>query len=73
MYTNVFCLKHKFGYNGCEHTDESTKKENRKKVITRTRNNVRRLAITNFNENSSFFTATSADNITDMDYTNNEF
>ena len=66
-------MKHKFGCNGREHTDENTKKENRKKVITRTRNNVRRLAIANFDENSSFFTATSADNITDMDYANNEF
>jgi len=54
-------------------TNEKTKKENRKKVVTRIRNNIRRLAIANFNEHSRFFTATFKDNITNMDYANGQF
>ena len=53
--------------------DENTKIENRKKVVTRIRNNVRRLASGNFDENSRFFTATFADNVKEMDYANHEF
>ncbi|NQT67161.1 MAG: hypothetical protein HQ569_06260 [Actinobacteria bacterium] len=64
---------HKFKKSNKKNTDENTKKENRKKVVTRIRNNIRRLAIANFNEYSRFFTATFADNITNMDYANGQF
>jgi len=64
---------HKFKSSDRKNTSEETKKENRAKVITRTRNNVRRLAIVNFNKHSRFFTATFGDNIVNMDYANNEF
>lgn len=69
----VYAGYHKFTFKGRKPTDENTKKENRKKVATRIRNNVRRLALANFNEHSRFFTATFKDNITDMDFANNEF
>ncbi len=45
---------HKFTFKGRKPTDDNTKKENRKKVATRIRNNVRRLALANFNEQSRF-------------------
>lgn len=65
---------HKFKkYNNSNNTDENTKIDNRKKVVTRIRNNVRRLASANFDEHSRFFTATFAENITDMNYANHEF
>ena len=64
---------HKFRFKGRMPADEDTKIENRKKVATRTRNNVRRLAIANFDEKSRFFTATFADNITGMDFANKEY
>jgi len=69
----VYAGYHKFKKSNKKNTDENTKKENRKKVVTRIRNRVRRLAIANFDEHSRFFTATFADNITDMDFANNEF
>jgi len=69
----VYAGYHKFKKRSNKITDENTKKENRKKVVTRIRNNVRRLAIENFNEYSRFFGATFGDNITNMDYANNEF
>ena len=59
--------------NNKKNTNENIKKENRKKVVTRIRNNIRRLAITNFNEYSKFFTATFKDNINNMDYANGQF
>ncbi len=69
----VYAGYHKFKKKSIKITDENTKKENRKKVITRTRNNIRRLAIANFDEYSRFFTATFKDNITNMDYANGQF
>ncbi|TET15424.1 MAG: Rep protein [Actinobacteria bacterium] len=69
----VYAGYHKFKNMNKKNTNEKTKKENRKKVVTRIRNNIRRLAIANFNEYSRFFTATFKDNITGMDYANNEF
>jgi len=69
----VYAGYHKFKKRSNKITDENTKKENRKKVATRIRNNVRRLALANFDEHSRFFTATFADNIKDMDFANNEF
>jgi hypothetical protein len=54
-------------------TTEEVKIENRIKVVTRIRNRVRRLTLANFNENSKFFTATFAENITDMEFANYEF
>jgi len=70
----VYAGYHKFKkYNNGNNTDENTKLDNRKKVATRIRNNVRRLALANFDEYSRFFTATFADNIKDMDFANNEF
>ena len=69
----VYAGYHKFRFKGREHADENTKIENRKKVATRIRNNVRRLALANFDEHSRFFTATFKDNLTDMDFANNEF
>lgn len=68
----VYTGYHKFGFKGRMPADENKKIENRKKVATRIRN-IRRLALANFDENSRFFTTTFADNITDMDYANNEF
>jgi hypothetical protein len=53
--------------------DEKAKKENRAKVVTRIRNNVRRLAIANFDEHSKFFTTTFKDNVTDIGFGNNQF
>jgi len=69
----VYACYHKFKKSNKKNTDENAKKENRKKVVTRIRNNIRRLAIANFNEYSRFFTATFKDNITSMDYANSEF
>ncbi|MBA7508766.1 hypothetical protein ES705_00699 [subsurface metagenome] len=69
----VYVGYRKFVYKGRSCADENKKIENRKKVATRIRNNIRRLAIANFDEHSRFFTATFADNITDMDFANNEF
>jgi len=69
----VYAGYHKFKKSNKKNTNENTKKENRKKVVTRIRNNIRRLAIANFNEYSRFFTATFKDNITKMDYANCEF
>ena len=70
----VYAGYHKFKkYNNSNNTDENTKIDNRKKVVTRIRNNVRRLASANFDEHSRFFTATFADNVKEMDYANHEF
>jgi len=69
----VWAGYHKFKSTIRKPADEETKKENRKKVVTRTKNSVRRLAIANFDEHSRFFTATFKDNITNMDYANSQF
>ena len=69
----VYAGYHKFKTSSKKNTDENKKIDNRKKVVTRIRNNIRRLAIANFNEYSRFFTATFKDNITGMDYANSEF
>lgn len=70
----VYAGYHKFKkYNNSNPTDENKKLDNRKKVVTRIRNRVRRLAIANFDEHSRFFTSTFADNIKDMNFANNEF
>lgn len=69
----VFAGYQKFEFRGRENTDEDTKIDNRKKIVIRTRNNVRRLALANFDYKSKFFTATFAENIEDMDKANNEF
>jgi hypothetical protein len=64
---------HKFESAIRKPSDENNKKENRKKVVTRIRNNVRRLAIANFNEHSKFFTLTFAKNVEDMNFANNSY
>jgi len=69
----VYAGYHKFKTGSRKKADKKKKKENRKKVVTRIRNNIRRLAIANFNEHSRFFTATFKENITGMDYANSEF
>lgn len=69
----VYAGYHKYRLKGRKPADENKKIENRKKVETRIRNNVRRLALANFNEHSRFFTATFKENVTDMDFANNEF
>jgi len=73
----IYAGYHKFKTSKIENEDKDVDKdikiENRKKVVTRSRNNVRRLAIANFNEYSKFFTATFADNISDMDFANGQF
>lgn len=69
----VWAGYHKYKHGSKKNTDDEKKKENRKKVVTRIRNNVRRLAIANFNEYSRFFTATFSDNISNMDFANNQF
>jgi len=70
----VYAGYHKFKrYNKSNSTDENKKLDNRKKVVTRIRNRVRRLALANFDEHSRFFSATFAENIQDMNKANNEF
>jgi len=70
----VYAGYHKFKkYNNSNPTDENKKLDNRKKVVTRIRNRVRRLALANFDEHSRFFTSTFAENIKDMNFANNEF
>lgn len=52
-------------------TDAATKQRNREKIAIRARNHVRRLINAN-PEMDKFFTITFAENITDIDYANNE-
>ena len=47
--------------------------EKSKKTIARTRNNIRKLAVANFNENSCLFNLYFKDNIENIGYANNEF
>jgi len=70
----VYAGYHKFKkYNNSNSTDENKKLDNRKKVVTRIRNRIRRLALANFDEHSRFFTSTFADNIKEMNFANHEF
>ena len=69
----VWAGYNKFKTGNRKPTDEETKKENRKKVIIRIRNNVIMLALLNFDEHSRFLTLTFKDNITDIFYANREF
>lgn len=70
----VYAGYHKFKkYNNSNSNDENKKLDNRKKVVTRIRNRVRRLALANFDEHSRFFTSTFADNIKEMNFANREF
>ena len=69
----VYAGYHKFRFKGRNCADEIGKMDNRKKVVTRIRNRVRRLALANFDEKSKFFTATFAENVQDMNRANNEF
>lgn len=52
---------------------EDRKEERRKQTARDARNNVRRLALTNFNDNSKFITLTFKENMTDIDEANKIF
>jgi hypothetical protein len=47
--------------------------EKNKKAIARARNDIKKLAIANFNRDNCLFTLSFKDNIDNIDYANNEF
>lgn len=52
---------------------EEDREENRDKVLSRARRDLRRIINSNIHKHSKFLTLTFADNVTDLDYSNNEF